>query len=114
MGEEEVDCLCRKKLQDGLLTNYEVLQVLQKNARHRKHLARRSGTRNWVKRLKRAEEGEKQLLRYLKETPCVEQTPQMVEELFRRLVPFHLTEAEMVQIANHRCVPLRSGLLRCL
>lgn len=78
------------------LSNYEVYSLLKdiqsgtngqkKPSKHQQHLATVSYS----------------TLKYLEKTPCVGQSPEVIENFVKALEPFKLMKAEKLQLLNHR------------
>ncbi|KAG5457715.1 MAG: calcitonin gene-related peptide-receptor component protein crcp [Olpidium bornovanus] len=82
----------------AMLSNYEVYVVVKEHEDKRKKTAT---PENPVSTEAKATV-EFELLRYLSEGPCRDQTPEDVRALLRGLQGFGLTKAEQLQILNHR------------
>jgi hypothetical protein len=86
-----------KSLNDGLLTNIEVLSVLQERA------ASRAGRTDLSPELHGCIVMEQQVIQYIKESPVGGLTYQAVREKLAKVkaLDYGLTEGEMIQLANH-------------
>lgn len=89
----------------GLLTNLEVLRVLEERDNTRKELASQRSRR--VKKQSQQQVAlEAAIVKYLKTTPCATQTEDNVRNALTSLKEFRLTPAERMSLINLRATKL--------
>ncbi|XP_078081063.1 DNA-directed RNA polymerase III subunit RPC9 [Mustelus asterias] len=82
----------------AMLSNYEVFKLLtdlkeqRKESGNKKHSAGQQNLNTIMY----------ETLKYLSNTPCKHQTPQIVTEFLTAMLPQKLTKAEKLQLLNHR------------
>ncbi|XP_020295897.1 DNA-directed RNA polymerase III subunit RPC9 [Pseudomyrmex gracilis] len=72
-----------------LLSNYEVLDILQQNTKSYKK-----------KKMNQLATITYQTIKYLEDTPCKKQTPDIINQFLRAMEPFKLTKAEKLALLN--------------
>eukprot|EP00158_Paraphelidium_tribonemae_P000675 Partr_v1_DN23140_c0_g1_i2_m43999 putative CGRP receptor component len=80
--------------QEALLSNYEVYALLKETSTLDTKSSSRKKTLNNVELIQR------DTLKYLAETPCVDYTDEMVADFLREMQALPLTKAERLQILN--------------
>ncbi|KDR23138.1 DNA-directed RNA polymerase III subunit RPC9 [Zootermopsis nevadensis] len=78
------------KANAGILSNYEVLRLLQELRSQQK----RSNTRSHLATITY------ETIQYLQDTPCSHQSPEIIHNFLKALEPFKLTKAEKVMLLN--------------
>ena len=80
----------------AMLSNYEVLQILEEYANEKKDKSKMS------KRDQHLSTVTYETIKYLNETPSVNQNQETIQKVVRLLEPFQLTKAEKLQLVNLR------------
>ncbi|KAJ9587672.1 hypothetical protein L9F63_018888 [Diploptera punctata] len=75
----------------AILSNYEVLSLLQELRGQQK----RSNTRSQLATITY------ETIKYLQETPCCTQSPEIIKNFLKALEPFKLTKAEKLMLLNN-------------
>ncbi|PSN46686.1 DNA-directed RNA polymerase III subunit RPC9 [Blattella germanica] len=75
----------------AVLSNYEVLTLLQELRGQQK----RSNTRSQLATITY------ETIKYLQDTPCSQQSPEIIRNFLKALEPFKLTKAEKVMLLNN-------------
>lgn len=80
----------------AMLSNYEVLQILEEYAKEKKEKSKMS------KRDQNLSTVTYETIKYLNDTPSVGQNEETIQKVVRLLEPFKLTKAEKLQLVNLR------------
>ncbi|XP_007894813.1 DNA-directed RNA polymerase III subunit RPC9 [Callorhinchus milii] len=82
----------------SMLSNYEVFKLLTDLKEQRKE----SGSKKHSTGQQNLNTIMYETLKYLSKTPCGHQSPEILNEFLRAMVPQKLTKAEKLQLLNHR------------
>ncbi|ORE04780.1 hypothetical protein BCV72DRAFT_231037 [Rhizopus microsporus var. microsporus] len=88
-----------KNARSALITNYEVLRLLEENQQNQKLLQAQDLSIEYSESLRTVQF---ELTEYLKQTPVGSQTPAQVTNFLEAISQFDLTRAEKLQILNLR------------
>ncbi|CEJ05437.1 hypothetical protein RMCBS344292_19378 [Rhizopus microsporus] len=88
-----------KNARSALITNYEVLRLLEENQQNQKLLQAQDLSIEYPESLRTVQF---ELTEYLKQTPVGSQTPAQVTNFLEAISQFDLTRAEKLQILNLR------------
>ncbi|GAN07635.1 DNA-directed RNA polymerase III subunit RPC9 [Mucor ambiguus] len=88
-----------KSVRSALITNYEVLRLLEESQEAQKQVQKHDSSVEYPEHLRTVQF---ELTEYLKETPCSTQTPEQISNFMEAISKFELTKAEKLQILNLR------------
>ncbi|CAO0798175.1 unnamed protein product [Mucor circinelloides] len=88
-----------KSVRSALITNYEVLRLLEESQEAQKQVQKRDPSVEYPEHLRTVQF---ELTEYLKETPCSTQAPEQISNFMKAMSKFELTKAEKLQILNLR------------
>ncbi|CEI99802.1 hypothetical protein RMCBS344292_13882 [Rhizopus microsporus] len=88
-----------KNARSALITNYEVLRLLEENQQNQKLLQAQDLSIEYPENLRTVQF---ELTEYLKQTPVDSQTPAQVTNFLEAISQFDLTKAEKLQMLNLR------------
>ncbi|KAG1446364.1 hypothetical protein G6F56_009593 [Rhizopus delemar] len=88
-----------KNARSALITNYEVLQLLEESQAMQKQIQKDDPSVEYPESLRTVQF---ELTEYLKQTPVSTQAPEQIAEFMKAMSAYDLTKAEKLQLLNLR------------